>query len=80
VAVDKGHLAVSRRNARADCVVRAAKDLFDEVAEGRANAMAALLRGRMGVEGDLELLVRFQRLFPGPPDSRDRPGGTESGP
>ena len=80
MAVDKGHIAVSRRNARADCVVRAGKDLFDEMADGRANAVVALLRGRMGVEGDLELLVRFQRLFPGPPASRDRPGGTESAP
>jgi hypothetical protein len=34
--------------------------------------MAALLRGAMAVEGDVELLVLFQRLFPAPPSSRER--------
>ena len=29
--------------------------------------MAAMLRGAIGVEGDVRLLVLFQRLFPGPP-------------
>ena len=31
--------------------------------------MAALLRGALAIEGDAELLVLFQRLFPGPPAS-----------
>ena len=72
LAVKKGDLTVSHRNIRADCVVRADEALFDRIASGEANAMAALLRGEMGVEGDVELLVSFQRLFPGPPRSRDR--------
>ena len=29
--------------------------------------MAALLRGAVGIEGDIELLMLFERLFPGPP-------------
>ena len=72
VTVVKGDLAVSRQNLRADCVVAADKALFDEVASGKTNAMAALLRGAMSVEGDVQLLVLFQRLFPGPPRSRRR--------
>jgi len=72
VAITKGDLAVSRRNTRADCVVSTDKALFDGVASGKTNAMAALLRGAMGVEGDVRLLVAFQRLFPGP--SRRRRG------
>ena len=52
VAVVKGDVAVSRKNAAADCVVRADKALFDGIASGEANAMAALLRGAMSVEGD----------------------------
>jgi len=72
VTVKKGDVAVSHRNVRADCVVRADRALFDGVAGGEVNAMAALLRGAMGVEGNVELLVLFQRLFPGPPRSRSR--------
>ena len=72
VTIDKGDLAVSRQNLRADCVVTADKSLFDGIASGKTNVMAALLRGAMGVEGDVQLLVLFQRLFPGPPRSRRR--------
>jgi putative sterol carrier protein len=72
VTVVKGDLAVSRQNLRADCVVTADKSLFDGVASGKTNGMAALLRGAMGVEGDIQLLVLFQRLFPGPSRSRRR--------
>ena len=72
VAVVKGDLAVSRQNLRADCVVSADKVLFDDIASGKTNAMAALLRGAMSVEGEIQLLVHFQRLLPGPPRSRRR--------
>jgi putative sterol carrier protein len=67
VAVDKGDFAVSHQRRRADCTVRAAKRLFDRVAGGEVNAMAAVLRGAIEVDGDAEFLTLFQRLFPGPP-------------
>jgi putative sterol carrier protein len=70
VTVVKGDFAVSRQNLRADCIVTADKALFDDIASGRTNAMAALLRGAMRVEGDVQLFVLFQRLLPGPPRSR----------
>lgn len=66
VSVEKGDVAVSRRNARADTVVRMDTSLFDDLTRGRANATAAVLRGEIAVEGDPGLLVSFQRLFPGP--------------
>jgi putative sterol carrier protein len=66
VTIDKGAVAVSRENADADTVLRVDKALFDKFARGEANAMAAVLRGEVKGEGDLELPVRFQRLFPGP--------------
>ena len=72
IAVDKGDVAVSRQNFRADCVVSADKALFDEIASGKTNGMAALLRGALSVEGDIQLLALFQRLFPGPSRSRKR--------
>jgi putative sterol carrier protein len=70
VTIDKGDVAVSRRNAKADCVLRAERQLFDGLASGEVNAMAALLRGSIVVEGDPQLIVLFQRLFPGPQSSQ----------
>jgi predicted lipid carrier protein YhbT len=72
LSVVRGDLAVSRRNARADCVVSADKALFDRIAAGKANATAALLRGEVEVQGNLRLIVAFQRLLPGPPRTRRR--------
>ena len=66
VAVDKGDIAVSRGGGKATCVVRAQKAVFDRIASGRLNAVAAVLRGDLAVDGDWRLLVRMQRLFPGP--------------
>jgi putative sterol carrier protein len=73
IAVDKGDLAVSRQNLRADCVVSADKALFDDIASGKTNVMAALLRGAISIEGATQLVVLFQRLFPGPRRSRKQP-------
>jgi putative sterol carrier protein len=66
VAIDKGNVAVSHRNAKADCVVRADRTVFDGIATGAQNAMAAVLRGALEIEGDRVLLLQFQRLFPAP--------------
>jgi putative sterol carrier protein len=67
LAVDNGDVAVSRKDARADCTVRAKKELFDGIASGEVNAAAAVLRGAMTVDGEMELLVLLQRVFPSPP-------------
>jgi putative sterol carrier protein len=67
LTVDHGDLEVSHRNAKADCTVKTRKEVFDGLARGEVNAMAAVLRGTLAVEGDAELLVLFQRLFPDPP-------------
>ena len=69
VTVDKGDLDVSHRSAKADCTVKARKEVFEGLARGEVNAMAAFLRGTIAVEGDAELLVLFQRLFPDPPST-----------
>ena len=67
VAIGTGDVSVSRKRGKADCLVRVDRMLFDRIASGEANAMAAVLRGAIDVEGDRALLVAFQRLFPGPP-------------
>ena len=66
IEIKDGDVSISHRNAKADCVVKAKKSLFDGIATGQQNAMAAVLRGEVGIEGDRTLLVRFQKLFPGP--------------
>jgi SCP-2 sterol transfer family protein len=81
VSIDHGNVDVSHKNVTADCNVRATKELFDRVVTGDANAFAATLRGELVVEGDTRLLVRFQRLLPGPPrgvSPRSRPASRRS--
>ena len=79
VEVRKGDVAVSHKASAADCVLRAPKPLFDKLSSGRENAMAAVLRGALIVEGDIDLLLAFQRIFPSPP-GRPSPARPASGP
>jgi putative sterol carrier protein len=72
VTVSDGALAVSHRGGHVDTVLRMDEKLFDEITRGTVNAMAAQLRGAIHVDGDLHLLLVFQRLFPGPPSSTGR--------
>ena len=66
VSIDKGDIAVSKQNRAANCVVRAERTVFDDVLTGRKNAMAAILRGALEIEGEAAMLILFQRIFPGP--------------
>jgi len=72
VTVSKGEVTVSNRNIKADAVVKVDRALFNEIAEGRKNAMAAVLRGAMVVTGDVGLVLSFQRFFPGKLGSKGR--------
>ena len=63
VAIKKGDLAVSRANDAADCVIRTDRATFEKIVAGKVNPFAAVLRGTVGVEGDPELVVQFQRIF-----------------
>jgi predicted lipid carrier protein YhbT len=67
VTIKKGDVKVSNKSGAADAVVRADRKLFDGFASGNENVTAALLRGVLDIEGDLQLLSMFQRVFPGPP-------------
>ena len=72
VTVDKGRVSVEPlAGAReADATVSGELPLLEAIAQGKANAMASMLRGELHVEGDSELLMVFQRIFPGPNDPR----------
>jgi putative sterol carrier protein len=69
VVVKKGDVSVSRAHDEADCTVTTDRSLFDAIVSGEKNAMAAILRGEVTIEGDPELLVLFQRVFAGPAES-----------
>jgi putative sterol carrier protein len=66
LAMSKGQVEVAVGGGEAECVVRADSKVFDRLATGRMNAVAAVLRGDLRVSGDWRLLVLVQRLFPGP--------------
>jgi hypothetical protein len=67
VRIDHGDVNVSHDTSAADAVVRVPEPLFHDIVTGRANALAAGLRGELVFEGSPQLLTVFQRLFPGPP-------------
>jgi SCP-2 sterol transfer family len=66
VTLRRGAMTVSHAAGPADCLVRTEGALFEDLARGRANLLAAMLRGQVLWEGNPTLLVRFQRLFPAP--------------
>ena len=72
VTLHKGDVTVSNRNLKADAVVSVDRTLFNEIAEGRKNAMAAVIRGAMVITGDIGIVLAFQRFFPGKFGSKGR--------
>jgi SCP-2 sterol transfer family len=72
VTIDRGDITVSRGNASADSSVRVERALFDRLVTGDANATAEVLRGRIGITGELEPLILLQRIFPGPPLAEEK--------
>jgi putative sterol carrier protein len=63
VAIRKGDLAVSRRNAAADTVIRMDRRLFEALVAGEANLFSAMLRGEVEIEGDYGLMILLRRLL-----------------
>lgn len=72
IVVEDGNVRVARGRQDADCVIHAERVFFDRVAIGEANALSALLRGLIQIEGDLHLALAVGRALPGPPHSRWR--------
>jgi len=76
VDIDHGRLTVSDAGDDPDCMMKADRELFERLAVGEENAMAAALRGALVCTGDIELLLAIQRVFPGPPRVGARSGGS----
>jgi putative sterol carrier protein len=66
VTMTRGDVTVSHRNARADTTIGMDRKLFQGMVGGTVNLSAALLRGVLHIEGDLGLVMAFDRLMPGP--------------
>jgi len=67
VTMKKGIVTVARKGGEPDCVLTGGRATFDAVLSGRANAVAALLRGAFNAQGKIILLSALQQLFPGSP-------------
>jgi putative sterol carrier protein len=67
VRIDRGSIRVAVSDEPADCVIVAERAICDDVVSGRTSALAALLQGAAAVDGDWELMVLAQRLFPRTP-------------
>jgi len=65
-----GDVTVSHRNAKADATIGMDRKLFEGMTRGTVNLSAALLRGVLQIDGDLNLIMAFDRLLPGPSRSR----------
>jgi len=66
LAIDKGNISVSRKNVKADAALHTDKEMFDRLTRGDASPLASMLRGLVRAEGDTELIVPVQGLFPAP--------------
>jgi hypothetical protein len=74
VTIDRGTVTTTHDGGDADCVIAGDRQLVGDIVRGRANAMAALLRGELSCVGDLDLIFAVQRLFPGPDDGEGGDG------
>jgi len=80
LVMDKGNLEVTTDCPDADCVIIVQRNVFNGIASGEVNAMSAFLRGELTGTGNPDLIVLVQRLFPGPPQTRERrPVAAEGG-
>jgi hypothetical protein len=73
VTISKGDIDVSRKKSRADSLLALDHPLADEIFSGRTNVIARMLRGQVHIEGDLAVMMQFQRLLPRPSGSRELP-------
>jgi hypothetical protein len=70
LTIDRGDVAVSRKRSSADGILRIDRPLFNRIAVGEVNPIAAVIRGELAIDGDWRLLALVQRLFPGSPGAR----------
>jgi hypothetical protein len=79
VTIEEGAIHVAHNgHGVVDCMIQTDRAVFDSIASGRTNALAAVLRGELNAAGNPELLVMFQRLAP-PAPREPQPVGAGGG-
>ena len=78
ISIGRSGLTVERGGGAADCAVTGDRSVFESVVDGRANPIAAVLRGALRCDGDVGLLFPAQRIFPDPPRGWDPTAATRS--
>jgi putative sterol carrier protein len=68
LVIRKGAVSVSHKGPEPDCTVTTELATFEAIVSGKMNAMAAMLRGAVEVQGRFALLTAVQRLFDAPAD------------
>jgi putative sterol carrier protein len=71
--IRKGDVTVSHQGPEPDCTVSTDLATFEAIISGEMNAMAAILRGAVNVQGKFILMTALQQLFAGPSKAPDRP-------
>ncbi|MGK5517826.1 SCP2 sterol-binding domain-containing protein [Micromonospora sp. URMC 107] len=70
VTLRKGHAHVAREGREPEAVMRGSRPAFDRLASGEETFVALLFRNDIVVEGNIQLVDRFSRLFPSPRSAR----------
>jgi len=68
LAIRKGDVTVSHKGPEPDCTVSTELATFEAIVTGTMNAMAAVLRGAVEIQGRFALLTAVQRFFAAPAD------------
>lgn len=68
VTIDRGTVAIGRDDATADTVVTLERAVLVDAIRGKQNLVIALWLGQVGMSGDSERLISFQRLFARQPE------------
>jgi len=75
LTITKGVISVAREGVNPDCTLRTDASSFDAIAAGKLNAMQAVLRDLVDIEGQGILLAALQRLLPEGPAASTEPAG-----
>jgi len=68
VTIDEGKVTVGRDDAAADTLVTQDRSVLVDAIQGKENMVISVWLGQVGVTGDYERLVSFQRLFGNRPE------------
>ena len=73
VDIRKGDITVSHDGPEPDCTVTTNLATFEAIVSGKMNAMAAVLRGAVEIQGRFALMTAVQRFFAVPTEMPDVP-------